>query len=95
MTYFDQTQRYFFVRTSEHLSIRLLTDKFVKTPKKSATFDHMLLDGYKASFHNLSVLLKESNAFKLQLKESLLISRDELILDKNIYSFSMELSDLL
>ena len=92
-TYYGQTQRHFFVRASEHLGIAPLTGKFVKTPKKSAIFDHMLLDGHKASFENFSILLKESNPFKLQSKESLLISRDKPILNTNIYSFSLELFD--
>ena len=92
-TYYGQTQRHFFVRASEHLGITPLTGKFVKTPKKSAIFDHMLLDGHKASFDNFSILLKESNGFKLQLKESLLMSRDKLILNKNIYSIPLELFD--
>ena len=91
-TYYGQTQRHFFVRASEHLGITPLTGKLVKTPKKSAIFDHMLLDGHKASFDNFSILLKE-NAFKLQLKESLLISRDKPILNRNIYSFPLELFD--
>ena len=92
-TYYGQTQRHFFVRASEHLGITPLTGKFVKTPKKSAIFDHMLLDGHKASFDNFLILLKESHPFKLQLKESLLISRDKPILSKNIYSFPLELLD--
>ena len=92
-TYYGQTQRHFFVRASEHLGITPLTGKFVKTPKKSAISDHMLLDGHKASFDNFSILLKENNAFKLQLKESLLISRDKPILNRNIYSFPLELFD--
>ena len=71
-TYYGQTQRHFFVKASEHLGVASLTGKFVKTPKKSAIFDRMLLDGHKASFDNFSMLLKESNPFKLQLKESLL-----------------------
>ena len=76
-TYYGQTQRHFFVRASEHLGVTPLTGKFVKTPKKSAIFDHMLLDGYKACFDKFTIILKESNAFKLQLKEHLLISRDK------------------
>ena len=92
-TYYGQTQRHFFVRASEHLGITPLIGKFVKTPKKSAIFDHMLLDGHKVSFDNFSILLKENNAFKLQLKESLLISRDKPILNRNIYSFALELFD--
>ena len=53
------------MRASEHLVITPLTGKFVKTPKKSAIFDHMLLDGHKASFDNFLILLRESNPFKL------------------------------
>ena len=60
-TYHCQTERHFFVRASEHLGITPLTGKFVKMPKKSTIFDHMLLDGHKASFDNFSILLKEGN----------------------------------
>ena len=92
-TYHGQTQRHFFVRASERLGMTPLTDKFVKTPKKSAVFDHMLWDDHKASFNNFLILLNESNPFKLQLKEPLLISRHKPILNKNIYSFPLELFD--
>ena len=70
-----------------------LTGKFVKTSKKLAIFDHMLSDGHKASFGNFSILLMEILTFKLQFKESLLISLNKLILNKNIYSFFFELFD--
>ena len=53
------------MRASDHLSITSLTGKFVKMHKKFAIFDHMLLDGHKASFDNCSTLLEESNVFKL------------------------------
>ena len=59
--------------------------------KKSAIFHHMLLDGHNASLDNFSILLKENNAFKLELKGSLLISCDKLILNKNINSFALKL----
>ena len=84
---------YFFVRASEYLGITPLTGKLLKTLKKSAIFDYMLLDGHKASLHNFSILLKESNQFNLQLKESFLISRDHSILNKNIYPFGLKLFD--
>ena len=58
---YGQTQRHFFVRASEHLGITPLPGKFVKTPIKSAIFDHMLLDGHKASHMVIILLLKESN----------------------------------
>ena len=48
-TYCGQTERHFFVRASEHLVITTVTDKFAKTPKKFAIFDHMLLDDHKVS----------------------------------------------
>ena len=84
------------MRASGNLGIRLLTGKFVKAPKKSAITDHMLLDGHKASFDNFWILWKEKNAFKLKLKESLLISRDKPILNKNNYSsFPLGLSGWL
>ena len=91
-TYYGQTQRHSFVRASEHLGITPLTGKVVKTPKKSAIFDHMLLDGHKASFDNFLILLKENNPFKLQLK---LIWRDEPTLNQNMYSFPFKLFDRL
>ena len=91
--YYGQTERDCFVRASVHLHITPLTGKFVKTPKKSAVFDHMLLDGHKASFDNFLIVLKENNAFKLQLKESLLISREKSFLNKNISSIPLELLD--
>ena len=73
------------MRAFEHLGVTPLSGKFVKTPKIFLIFDHMLSDGHKASFDNFSILLKESNAFKLQLKESLLIARDKTILNKSIF----------
>ena len=76
-TYYDQAQRNFLVTVSGGLVITPLTGKFVKRPKKSAIFDHMLLDGHKVSFDNFSIVLKGSNAIKLQPIESLLISRNK------------------
>ena len=82
------------MRASEHLGTdseasEPLIGKFVVTPKKSTIFDDILLDGHKASFDNFARFSKETNIFKLQLKESLLISRDKPILNKNIYSFTL------
>ena len=42
------------------------------------------LSSHKASFDNFSILLKENNAFKLQLKGSLLTSRDKPIMNRNM-----------
>ena len=62
------------MRASEHLGIPILFSKFVKTPKKSAIFDHIL--GDKTNFGNFLILIKENISFKLQLEGSLLLSSD-------------------
>ena len=72
-----------------------VTGKLVKNPKKSAVFDHILLKGYDTSFEVFTILLKENSKFKLYLKESLLIKRDKPELNRNIYSYPLELFDWL
>ena len=67
-TYYGQTERHFFVRPSEHLGITPLTGKFVKTLKKSAIFDHMLLDGHKGNFDNFSILLKRKQCISITVE---------------------------
>ena len=92
-TYYGDLERYFFFRASEHLGMTPLTGKRVKNPKKSAIFDHILLNGHDASFEDFTILLKESNKFKLHLRKSLLIKRDKPELNRNIYSYPLELFD--
>ena len=41
------------------------------------------------------ILEKENNKFKLHLKESLLIKRDKPELNRNIYSYPLEIFDWL
>ena len=92
-TYYGESERYFFVRAPEHLGMTPLTRKQVKSPKQSAIFDQILLNGHDASFEDFMILLKENNRFKLHLKESLLIKRDKPELNRNIYSYPSELFD--
>ena len=77
-TYCGQSKRHFFVRVPEHLGMTPVTGKRVKNPKKSAIFDYILLNEKK---------------FKLHLKESFLIKRDKAELNRNIYSYPLELFD--
>ena len=86
--YYGESERHFFVGTSEHLGMTRLTRKRVKNPKKSAIFDHILLND-----HDFAILLKKNNRFKLHLKESLLIKRDKPELNRNIYRYPLELFD--
>ena len=61
----------------EHLEITLVTQKQVKSPKKSAIKDHILLEGHNATLNDFSILIPENNQFKLHLNVALLIKRDE------------------
>ena len=61
----------------EHLEITLLTQKQVKSPKKSVIKDHILLKGHNATLNDFSILIPENNQFKLHLNVALLIKRDE------------------
>ena len=92
-TFYGESERHFFVRASEHLGMISLTGKREKNPKMSAICDHILLNGHDASFEDLTTLLKENNRFKLHLKKTLLIKRDNPELNRNIYSYPLELFD--
>ena len=46
-------------------------------------------------FEGFTILLKENKRFKLHLKESLLIKLDNPELDRNIYSYPLEIFDWL
>ena len=92
-TYYGESERHFFVRASEHLGMTPLTGERVRNPKKSTVFDHILLNGHDASFKDFTILLKENNRSKPHLKESLLIKRDKPELNRNIYSYPLELFD--
>ena len=61
----------------EHLEITLLTQKQVKSPKKSVIKDHILLEGHNATLNDFSILIPENSQFKLHLNVALLIKRDE------------------
>ena len=70
-----------------------LTEKRVKNPKKSAIFDHLLLKGHDASFEDFAIFLKENSKYTLPIKESVLTKRDKPELNRNIYSYPIELFD--
>ena len=94
-TYYRESGRYFFVKASEHHGVTPVTGKRVKIRKKSAIFDHILLKGYDANFEDFTILLKKNKKFTLHLKESLSIKHDNPELNRNIYSYLLELSDWL
>ena len=46
----------FFVRALEHLGITPMKQKQVKNPKKSATMDHILLEGHNATYNHFLII---------------------------------------
>ena len=89
-SYFGECVRHLNVRIGEHIGILPLTNKKVK-PKGGAVFGHFLLCNHSSCFENFSVLTKENTKLVLELKESLLIMRDKLSLNRNIRSASLYL----
>ena len=77
--------RHLFVRLSENLGTTPMTQKWVKNHKKSATMDHTLLEGHNSTYNDFLILTLKSCEFKLHLNKSLLIKRDKLEFNRNIY----------
>lgn len=55
-------------------------------PNGSSVCDYLLLCNYSPSFDSFSELIKENRTFSLELKESLLITRNKPSLSRNIKS---------
>ena len=91
ITYYGETERHLNVRSGEHLSLSALTGKRVNNDKKSAVKDHCLFNNHDNTFEGFSILAYESNPFKLLIKESLLVSRDKPLLNKQVKSIPLEL----
>ena len=71
--------------TSEQLNSSL------QNVKQSAISDHLLDCHCNINFKDFTILFKDSNNFNLLIKESLLIARNKLILNKPVKSFPLEL----
>ena len=74
----------------QHSGISPLTNKRFKS-KKSA--DHMLICDQPVSFGDFKVLATINSEFPLKIKESLLISPDQPIFNKNETSLPLHLFD--
>ena len=89
--YYGKNKRHFKVGACKHLGIMPLTGKKVKNPKESAVFDHLVHTGHNASFDDVETLAKECDEFRLLLRESLLILRDDPPLNRYVKSIPLEL----
>ena len=65
--------------------------KKVHNNKKSPVKDHCLLSGHVCSFDDFTVLNYESHKFKRLIKESLLVTKDKPLLNKQVKSLRLEL----
>ena len=91
-----KTECHLNVRSSEHIGISHLTGRSVECkPKPSAVSDHLLLHNHDSNFNNFTILCRDNNGFRLLIKESILISKDSPVLNKNIASIPLLLSCLI
>ena len=92
-TYFGEMCCHFKVRVGEHSSISPLMNKRSKSKKLTAVKDHMLICDQPVSCDDFKVLASSNSLFHLKIRESLLILRDQPVLNKNEASLPLHLSD--
>ena len=81
------------VRVGEHSGVSSLTRKKSMSKKSTAVKDHMLFCDHIVSIDDVKTLPTSDSDFHVKVKESLLISRDEPILNKNEMSLPLYLFD--
>ena len=91
ISYYGKTERPLKVRAGEHISPSPLSGKRAINNKKSSVKDHCLLSGHVCSFDNFTVLNYESHKIKRLTKESLLVTKDKSLLNKQVKSLKLEL----
>ena len=88
-SYYGKTERHLNVRSGEHIGLSPLTGNRVAC-KPSAISGHLLLHEHNnSSFNDFSILCCKNNAFKLSLRESILIKRDSPELNRNVSSMPL------
>ena len=92
-TYYDETCRYLSGRVGKHVGVSPLTGKKSKVQKVGSSKDHMLFCDHIVSINDFKILAASDSDFHVKVKESLLISRDEPILNKNETSLLLYLFD--
>ena len=91
ITYYGENESHLKVRVGEHINMSPYTRKRVNNDKKSAAKDHCLFLGHVCLFEDVFVLNYESHKLKRLIKESLLNSKDEPLLNKQVKSLKLEL----
>ena len=91
--YYGETCRHLSVRVGEHSGVSPFTRKKSKSKKSTAVKDHKLFCDHIVSIDDFKILATSDSDFHVKVKESLLISRDEPILNKNEASLPLYLFD--
>ena len=91
-TYYGETCCHFKVRVCEYSGISPLTNKWSKWKKSIIIKDHILMCNQPV-FYDFKVLASSNSQFHLTIKESLLISRNQTILNKKEASLPSHLFD--
>ena len=92
-SYYAETERHLKVRSGEHVGISPLTFKKTKLFKKSSIRDHLLECDNNPSFDEFAMVAHRKKKYLFEIKESLLIKRDQPVLNKNIGSATLHLFD--
>ena len=87
---YGETERHLKVRSGEHRGISPLTFKKTKPSKEGSIRDHFL-ECDNPSFDEFTILAHGYKTYLLEIKESLLIKRNQPVLNKNISSATLHL----
>ena len=82
-TYNGETCRHLSVRVCEHSGVSTLTGKTSKSKKSTAVKNHMLFCGHIVPIDDFKTMATSDSDFHVKVIESLLISGDGPILNKN------------
>ncbi len=93
MTYIGKTTRHLLIRMSEHLGISHRTRKIRKyNPKQTTAIrEHIRICEHSGSFDDFKIASQGKTDFELLIKESLLVGKEQPILNKQIKSFQLAL----
>ena len=93
VTYCGKTYRRFFTSAAEHMGISNLTGKRSKCVKQSLVSEHLFECNGSIVFDHFDIPASDTSKFRFFIKESLLIKRGQLGLNKTIKSFPLKLFD--
>ena len=88
-----KTYCHFFTRAVEHMGVSNLTGKRLKNIKDLAVSDHLLQYNCTIDFDHFDILATDVSKFNHLVNESLVIKRDNPVLNRTTKSFSLELFD--